>query len=177
MLFNSRQKARMHERKMHEGFKTKKRIRKRPTAANLEYFIVNKRPGQKDGMMIRYYHEGAPAVKDQQPIAEEESVETSEIIKIEAHEAGVQVSEVEEKQEDVLQKEFELVEVEEGAEGESFVIQECDVNGEPVTTAIQTGDKSFEPQVLEIPEDTEQCQLILYPDGTFKLLNILDAKT
>jgi len=67
--------------------------------------------------------------------------------------------------------------VEEGAEGESFVIQECDVNGEPVTTAIQTGDKSFEPQVLEIPEDTEQCQLILYPDGTFKLLNILDAKT
>jgi len=31
-------------------------------------------------------------------------------------------------------------------------------------------------QVLEIPKDAEQCQLILYPDGSFKLLNILDGE-
>lgn len=29
-------------------------------------------------------------------------------------------------------------------------------------------------QILEIPENAEQCQILLYPDGTFKLLNVVD---
>lgn len=29
-------------------------------------------------------------------------------------------------------------------------------------------------QVLEIPENAEQCQILLFPDGSFKLLNVVD---
>lgn len=74
---------------------------------------------------------------------------------------------------DVLQKDFELVEVTDTAGHSSVVIQEPGIA--LATEVVQEGDKNYiEQQYVEIPEDAEQCQIILYPDGTFKLLNILD---
>lgn len=178
MIFMSRQKARIHERRVHEGYKTKKRIKRnrgsnRKLPQNLEYYIVNQKPGAPDQMVIQYYTED-PANKGQQIVAVTDD-NTVDSVKVEAEEAANEVNKMRDKQDDVLEKEFELVEVAEGEEGQSFVIQQCDEDGQPITTEIQAGDKNFDHQVLEIPEDTEQCQLILYPDGTFKLLNILDA--
>lgn len=76
----------------------------------------------------------------------------------------------------------EFVELSEGEQ--NFIIQTSEGTAGTTATEMVAGDGGdyeaqvcdFEGHVLEIPEDAQQCQIILYPDGTFKLLNVLDAE-
>lgn len=173
--FPSRQKARMHERRAHEGYKHKKRNRIRTTASGMQYYVVNRKGSDVRQIAMHSVLPSSDAQKNQIVTLTNERVRII-TTKTEPSEDEVMVEndgEVSDKDNDVLEKEFELVEV--PSDSHRFVIQECDTDGNVIQAEGQSEDKNIEHQVLEIPEDTEQCQLILYPDGTFKLLNILDA--
>ena len=41
-------------------------------------------------------------------------------------------------------------------------------------TEVIDADGTVTEHILELPENTEQCQILLYPNGTFKVLNAND---
>jgi hypothetical protein len=190
-LFPSRQKARRHERVIHEGFTVPTKLKKKPNYYNvvnidntdnesLERKIVRLMPNTSGyvsvpGGMIKVpiatnLQDTALVVNDTIPVSGQ--VDASDMnsdgqfIKLEnGNEYKVMI------EKDGTEDSLEFVELTE--EEQNVIIQEADniiSHGDPLTEE-QTDNVE---QILEIPENAEQCQILLYPDGTFKLLNVVD---
>ncbi|XP_045168833.2 protein suppressor of hairy wing-like [Mercenaria mercenaria] len=193
-LFPSRQKARRHERIAHEGFVTPTRIKKKsnyynivkihePDNESLENKIVRLMPPGPSYVTVS---PGVVKVPISKNTAVENSAKTSSekntvstLPEVRSGAAGngqfIKLGNGEEYQvmieKDGNSESLEFVELTE--EEQNVIIQEADGAISQSAPEMEEQDENVE-QILEIPENAEQCQILLYPDGTFKLLNVVD---
>lgn len=193
-LFSSRQKARTHERIVHEGFVKPAKPKKESSFVNivkmsgensesLENRIVRMMPHGYGTVTISPaavkmaaqtnipVQNGVKTVADKMPLdTSVSSAKDGQFIKLEN---GEEYQVMIEKDGTCNSESLEFVELTE--EEQNVIIEEAANDGlmSHAGPVLEQDNENVE-QILEIPENAEQCQILLYPDGTFKLLNVVD---
>ncbi|KAH3722085.1 zinc finger protein 91-like [Dreissena polymorpha] len=183
VTFPSRPKARNHERVVHEGVKQKRKKNGRHGYGRRN--IIS--PGEGYSVYLQGNKTVPVILMDETgkettiPVMAVNTSRLTESVEQEEVQSGQEEYKFMIKSEGNDQVEF--VELSEGEQ--NFIIQTSEGTASGTATEmVSSGNGSdyeaqvcdFDGHVLEIPEDAQQCQIILYPDGTFKLLNVLDAE-
>ncbi|WAR12858.1 ZFP26-like protein [Mya arenaria] len=161
--FPSRQKARIHERRVHEGYIPQGKKKKRLVMGNKKQpkYVVGKR--RTTGAPTVVQTKGHVTATNGDHHYQSEDIGTR-IITEDGEEIQLVIEHHDQDSELV-----QYVEADSDGEQQKYVVQTTEDGS-------QTELGSPTQQVLEIPEDAQQCQIILYPDGTFKLLNVMDQE-
>lgn len=186
-LFASRQKARRHERIAHEGFVIPTRLKRKPSCVNV--LKINENDNESlQHKIVKLMPSGSGLVSVTPgiftvPVSKNDVIESdvqnsvdkvTELIDVDAGEGNehyIKFGNGEEYQVMIKKENSQGLEFVELTEDEQNVfIQEA---AQTATIGDEEGEENVE-QVLEIPETAEQCQILLYPDGSFKLLNVVD---
>lgn len=187
-LFPSRQKARRHERIAHEGFVIPTRVKRKSSYVNvlkmnendtesLQHKIVRLMPSGSGLVSVTPGIFTVPVSKnnvienDGQNSVDNKITDMTDIEAGGGNEQYIKFGNGEEYQVMIKKEDSHALEFVELTEHEqNVVIQEA---AQTSTIGDEQGEENVE-QVLEIPETAEQCQILLYPDGSFKLLNVVD---
>ncbi|KAL4222037.1 hypothetical protein ACF0H5_018080 [Mactra antiquata] len=198
-LFRSREKARKHERRIHEGIEPAKRVKSNTTnnTSNSVQLLEINVPDEASTVSNKL--ENKKVVQFISPAATSSAVTTIRLSSGAKSEDNSGSGDGNQNVPHFVQNDLAFgdkqfikldngeeyqVMLEEGSEPlEVIELSEEQHNvfihetTEPTAVVEAQSNDTSEEQVLEIPENAEQCQILLFPDGSFKLLNVVDNTT